>query len=326
MELQRRRFLRLAAGAASLPAISRIAAAQSSYPSRPVRLLVGYPAGGAADLLARLWGQRLSERLGQPFVVDNRPGAASNIATEAVVRAPADGHTLLVIGAFNAINATLYDKLNFNFIRDIAPVAGMLRAPLVMTVNSAFPARTVPEFIAYAKANPGKVNFASGGSGGPIHVAGELFKMLADIDMVHVPYRGETPAFTDLLGGQVQAMFPTVPASIQHIRTGKLRALAVTSATRAATLPDIPTVAEFVAGYEASAWFGIGTPSNTPAGIIETLNREINAGFNDPAMKARMIELGGAPLTGSSADLRKLITEETEKWAKVVRFSGARPS
>ena len=276
MKLPRRQFLHLAAGAAALPAVSRIAWAQA-YPTRPVRIIVGFAAGGAADIIARLIGQWLSERLGQPFVIENRPGAGSNIATEAVVRAPPDGYTLLLVGTANAINATLYDKLNFNFIRDIAPVAGIIRVPNVMVVNPSVPAKTVPEFIAYAKANPGKINMASGGIGTAAHVSGELFKMMAGVDMVHVPYRGAAPALTDLLGGQVQVMFASMPSSIEHIRAGKLRALAVTTATRSEALPDIPTVGEFVPGYEASAWYGVGAPKDTPAEIVDKLNKEINA-------------------------------------------------
>ena len=320
----RRQFLHLAAGAAALPAVSRIARAQT-YPTRPVRIIVGFPPGGAADIAARLMGQWLSERLGQPFVIENRPGAGSNIATEAVVRAPADGYTLLLVSTSNAINATLYDKLNFNFIRDIAPVAGIIRVPHVMEVNPSVPAKTVPEFIAYAKANPGKINMASAGIGAAPHVSGELFKMMTGVDMVHVPYRGAAPALTDLLGGQVQVMFDTMPSSIEYIRAGKLRALAVTTATRSEALPDIPTVGDFVPGYEASAWYGVGAPKNTPAEIVDKLNKEINAGLADPKMKARLADLGGTVLAGSPADFGKLIADETEKWAKVVKFAGIKP-
>jgi tripartite-type tricarboxylate transporter receptor subunit TctC len=324
MKLHRRTFLHLAAGAAALPAVSRIARAQA-YPSRPVRIVVGFAAGGGVDIVARLIGQWLSERLGQQFVIENRPGAATNIGTEAVVRSPADGYTLLVADASAAINATLYDKLNFNFIRDIAPVAGIIRVANVMEVNPSFPAKTVPEFIDYAKANPGKINFASGGNGAPPHVSGELFKMMTGVDIVHIPYRGLAPALTDLIGGQVQVMFGTMPPSIEYIRAGKLRALAVTTATRSAALPDIPTVGEFVPGYEASTWYGVGAPKNTPVEVIETLNKEINAAFADPKMKARLADLGGILLPGSPADFGKLIADETEKWAKVVKFSGAKP-
>jgi tripartite-type tricarboxylate transporter receptor subunit TctC len=324
VKLPRRRFLHLAAGAAALPAASRIARAQA-YPTRPVHFIVAFAAGGSNDIVARLIGQSLSERLGQPFIIENRAGAGSNIGTEVVVRAPPDGYMLLVVGAPNAINATLYEKLPFEFIRDIVPIASILRVPLVMEVNPSVPATTVPEFIAYAKANPGKVNMASGGIGGVTHVAGELFKMLAGVEMHHVPYRGEVPALTDLLGGQVQVMFPTVTSSIQYIRDGKLRPLAVTTTTRSDALPEVPTLGEFVPGYEASAWFGIGAPKNTPAAVIDRLNREINLALADPKMKARLADLGGTVLAGSPADFGKLIVDETEKWAKVVKLSGARP-
>jgi tripartite-type tricarboxylate transporter receptor subunit TctC len=319
MKLSRRRhFLHLAAGAAALPAVSRIAWAQT-YPTRPVRIVVGFPPGGGADITARLIGQWLSERLGQPFIIENRPGAGSNIATEAVVRAPADGYTLLLVGAFNAVNATLYDKLNFNFIRDVAPVATMYYAPNVMAVHPSFPAKTILEFIAYSKSNPGKVNMGSGTTGATMHMSGELFKIMAGIDMVPVPYRGAGPALTDLLAGQVQVSFPTMPASIEHIRTGKLRALAVTTAKRSDALPDIPTVGEFLPGYETSNWYGVGIPKNTPAEIIDKLNKEINTGLADPKMKARLADFGGTPLVGSPADFGKLIADETEKWGKVIR-------
>jgi tripartite-type tricarboxylate transporter receptor subunit TctC len=325
MKLSRRRhFLHLAAGAAALPAVSRIAWAQT-YPTRPVRIVVGFPPGGGADITARLIGQWLSERLGQPFIIENRPGAGSNIATEAVVRAPADGYTLLLVGAFNAVNATLYDKLNFNFIRDVAPVATMYYAPNVMAVHPSFPAKTILEFIAYSKSNPGKVNMGSGTTGATMHMSGELFKIMAGIDMVPVPYRGAGPALTDLLAGQVQVSFPTMPASIEHIRTGKLRALAVTTAKRSDALPDIPTVGEFLPGYEASNWYGVGIPKNTPAEIIDKLNKEINAGLADPKMKARLADLGGTPLPGSPAQFGKLIVDETEKWGKVIKFAGIKP-
>jgi tripartite-type tricarboxylate transporter receptor subunit TctC len=318
MKLPRRKFLRLAAGAATLPAVSRFAWAQA-YPTQPVRWIVPFPPGGPSDILARLMGQSLSERLGQPFVIENRPGAGSNIGTEAVVKAPADGHTLLLATAANAINATLYDKLSFNFMRDIAPVAGLIRGPNVVVVNASFPAKTVPEFIAYAKANPGKLNMASPGNGTTPHVAGELFKMMAGVNLVHVPYRGAAPALTDLLGGQVQVMFGTMPSSIDYIRDGKLRALAVTGATRSEELPDIPTVGEFVPGYESSTFYGVGAPQNTPAEIIDKLNKQINAGLADPKIKARLASLGGTALAGSPADFGKLIADETEKWAKVIR-------
>jgi tripartite-type tricarboxylate transporter receptor subunit TctC len=320
MKLPRRQFLHLAAGAAALPAASRFAWAQA-YPSRPVRIIVGQAAGSGSDIAARLLGQRLSERLGQPFIVENRVGAAGNLATEAVVRAPADGYMLLMINAGNAINATLYDKLNFNFIRDIAPVAGIFRVPQVMEVNPTFPAKTVPEFIAFAKANPGKVNMASAGIGSVHHVAGELFKFMTGVDMVHVPYRGTTPALTDLLAGQAQVMFDVTPSSTPHIRAGKLRALAVTTATRADVLPEIPVMGDFVPGYEASAWLGIGAPKDTPAAIVGTLNKEVNAGLADPIIKARIADLGGTVLALSPADFGKLIADDTEKWGKVVRFA-----
>jgi tripartite-type tricarboxylate transporter receptor subunit TctC len=324
MKLPRRKFLHLAAGAAALPAASRLARAQT-YPSRPVRIVVGFAPGGGADITARLIGQWLSERLGQPFIIDNRPGAGSNIATEAVVRAPADGYTLLLVGAFNAVNATLYDKLNFNFIRDIAPVATMYYVPNVMAVHPSFPAKTILEFIAYSKSNPGKVNMGSGTTGAAMHMSGELFKIMAGIDMVHVFYRGAGPTLTDLLAGQVQVSFPTMPASIEYIRAGRLRALAVTTATRSDALPDIPTVGEFLPGYEASAWYGVGAPRNTPAEIIEKLNREINSALADPRMKVRLAELGGTILAGSSDDFGKIIADETEKWGKVIRAANIKP-
>jgi tripartite-type tricarboxylate transporter receptor subunit TctC len=319
MKLPRRQFLHL--GAAALSAVSRIAWAQT-YPTRPVRIIVGFAAGGGTDIIARLIGQWLSERLGQPFVIENRPGAAGNIGTEAVVNSPPDGYTLILAGSPNTINATLYDKLNFNFIRDIAPVAGIVRFPLVMVVHPSVPAKTAPEFIAYAKANPGKISMASGGMGSGGHLSGELFKMMTGVNMVHVPYRGQAPALTDLLAGQVQVYFNSPPASIEYIKAGTLRALAVTTATRSDALPDIPTVAEFVPGYEASQWFGVGVSKNTPAAIVDKLNEEINAALADPKMKAKLADLGGTPLLGSSADFAKFIAEESEKWGKVVKFVG----
>ncbi len=324
MKLLRRQFLHLAAGAVALPAVSRIAMAQT-YPTRPVRWIVGYPPGGATDIAARLMGQWLSERLSQPFVIENRPGASGNIGTQAVVNAAPDGYTLLLVNAGNAINATLYEKLNFVFLRDITPVASIVRVPLVMQINPSVPAKTVPEFINYAKANPGKLNMASSGNGTPQHVSGELFKMMAGINMTHVPYRGSAPALTDLLGGHVQVMFDNMTSSLEYIRAGKLRPLAVTTATRSVALPDIPTVGDFVPGFEASAQFGLGAPRNTPVDVIEKLNKEINAGLADPKIKARLADFGGTVLALSPADFGKLIADETEKWGKVVKFSGAKP-
>jgi tripartite-type tricarboxylate transporter receptor subunit TctC len=322
--LPRRQFLHLIAGAAALPAVSRFAWAQT-YPSRPVRIIVGFAAGGPNDILARLIGQWLSERLGQPFVIENRPGAGSNIATEAVVRGPPDGYTLLLVGSPNAINATLYDNLNFNFIRDIAPVASLIRGALGMVVHPSVPAKTLPEFIAYAKANPGKFSYGSGGVGGITHITAELFKTMAGVNMVHVPYRGVAPALTDLLGGQVQVLFTNPAQWIQYVRTGKLRALAITTATRLEALPDIPTVGEFVPGYEASSIFGLGAPKNTPAEIIDKLNKEINAGLADSGFKARLASLDGTVLGGLPPDFGKLIADETEKWGKVIRAANIRP-
>jgi tripartite-type tricarboxylate transporter receptor subunit TctC len=324
MKLLRRSFLQLAAGAAALPVLSRTARAQA-YPTRPVRIIVGFTAGGAFDITARLIGQWLSERLSQPFIIENRPGASTNIATEAVVRAPADGHTLLLAGAVNAVNATLYEKLNFDFIRDVAPVAGVIRFPNIMEVNPSFAAKTIPEFIAYAKANPGKVSMASSGNGTSQHLSGELFKMMAGVNLIHVPYRGAPQAVTDLLSGQVQVSFDPLPASIEFVKSGKLRALAVTTAARSEALPNIPTVSEFVPGYEASGWNGVGAPKNTPVEIIQKLNREINAGLTDPGMRSRFGELGGMVLAGSPADFGKLIAEETEKWGKVIRAANIKP-
>jgi tripartite-type tricarboxylate transporter receptor subunit TctC len=324
MKPRRRQFLHLVAGVAVLPAISRFARAQT-YPTRPVRLIIGYPPGGSADMTARLMGQWLSERLGQTFVIESRPGAATNIATEAVVHAPPDGYTLLLVAPANAINVTLYEKLNYNFLHDIAPVAGLIRFPNVMEVNPSVPAKTVPEFIAYAKANPGKLNMASSGNGSTIHVSGELFKMMTGISMIHVPYRGGAPALTDMISGQVQVMFDNVPTSIEFIRAGKLRPLAVTTAQRSEVLPDLPTVADFVPGYEASAWYGVGAPKGTPAEIIDKLNSEINAILANPKTKSRFAELGASLIGGLPADFGKLVVEETDKWGKVVRFSGAKP-
>jgi tripartite-type tricarboxylate transporter receptor subunit TctC len=321
MKFPRRKFLYLAAGAAALPALSRIASAQT-YPTRPVRIVVGYAAGGSADIVARLIGQPLSERLGQQFIVENRLGAATNIATEAVVRAPPDGYTLLLVTPANAINATLYEKLNFNFIRDIAPVASIDREPTVMVVNSSFPAKTIPEFIAYAKDNPGKINMASPGIGSISHIAGELFKAMTGVNMIHVPYRGGAPATTDLLGGQVQVFFATLPVAGEYIKAGKLRALAVSSATRVEVLPDVPTMGEFVPGYDANSWYGIVAPKNTPVEIIDRLNREINTSLANPGLRARLADQGTMVSTGSPADFGKFIVDETEKWAKVVKFAG----
>ena len=325
MTLPRRHFLRLAAGAAALPASSRFGWAQS-YPSRPVRIIVGFAAGGGVDILARLMGQWLSERLGQPCIVENRPGAGTNIGTEAVVRAPPDGYTLLLVNAANAINVTFYEKLSFNFIRDIAPIASIMRQPIAMLVNPSVPAKSVPEFIAYAKANPGKVNMASAGTGAPSHLAGELFKLMAGVAMVDVPYRGVAPAMTDLLAGQVQVLFTSVISSIEYIRSGKLRPLAVTTATRSDVLPDIPAIGDFLPGYEASQWYGVGAPRNTPAGIVDMLNKGINSALDDRRMKARLQDLGGTVLAGSPAEFGKLIADETEKWGKVIRVGNIRPA
>ena len=318
MKLSRRQFRHLAAAAAALPLLAKTASAQA-YPARPVRWIVGYAPGGGNDIVARLMGQWFSERLGQPFVIENRPGAATNIAAELVVHAAPDGYTLLLVGQPNAINATLYETLNFNFIRDIAPVAGIMTVPNVMVINPSFPAQTVPEFIAYAKANPGKVNMASAGNGSAAHLAGELFMSMTGISMVHVPYRGQAPAIADVLAGQVQVLFATSPASMEHVKAGKLKALAVTTSVRAEALPDLPTVGDFVAGYEASAWYGVGAPQRTPAEIIERLNKETNAGLADPKLKVRLADLGGTLIPGSPADFGKLIADETEKWGKVIR-------
>jgi tripartite-type tricarboxylate transporter receptor subunit TctC len=317
--MRRREFFTLLGCAA----VSRIARAES-YPTRPVRLIVPFGSAGGTDIVARLIGQYLSERLGQTFIIENRPGAGGNLGIETVVRSPPDGYTLALVGAPSAINATLYDKLNFNFIRDIAPVAAIIRFPNVMVVNPSVPAKTLPEFIAYAKANPGKLNMASPGNGSTPHVTGELFKMMTGVNMVHVPYRSVAAVMTDMLSGRVQVYFGTTASSIEYIRAGTLRALAVTTAMRSETLPDIPTVAEFVPGYEASAWFGVGAPRKTPAEVIDKLNTEINASLADPKLKARLVDLGGTGLTGSPADFTRLIAEETLKWAKVVKFSGAK--
>jgi tripartite-type tricarboxylate transporter receptor subunit TctC len=324
MKLPRRNFLHLAAGAAALPAASRIARAQA-YPSRPVRVIVPFAAGGGSDITARLMGQWLSERLGQPFVIENRPGGAFNIGTEAVVKAPPDGYTLLLATTTNTINATLYDKLNFNFVRDIAPVATISRYTWVMVVHPSFPAKTVPEFIAYAKANPGKINIASGGIGSASHVSGELFRMMTGVNLVHVPYRGQALALADLLAAQVQVMFPAISSTIEYVRSGKLRALAVTTATRSDELPHIPTVAEFVPGYEGSGWNGFGSPKSTPTEVIDKLNREINTALADLKIKAQLVDLGATPFAGSPADFGKLIVDETEKWAKVIKSAGIKP-
>jgi tripartite-type tricarboxylate transporter receptor subunit TctC len=323
MKFPRRQFLQLAAAAAALPSVSPPASAEI-YPSRPVRVMVGFAAGQAIDIVTRIVTQSLSVRLGQQFIIENRPGAGGNIATEAVVRAPPDGYTLLAIGSNNMINATLYQSLGYDFIRDIAPVASVYRVPQVMEVNPSFPAKTVPEFIAYAKAHPGEISFASAGNGSVAHVTGELFKMMTGVNMLHVPYRGAPPALTDLIGGRVHVMFDNLPSSIEHIRAGRLRPLAVTSTARLQALPDIPTIGDFVAGFETSAWAGIGAPKNTPAEIIDALNREINAALAEPAVQARITDLGGLVLALSPSAYASLIAQETDKWAKVIKFSGAR--
>jgi len=323
MKLHRRQFLHLAGGAAALPTLSRMARAQD-YPSKPVRIILGFPPGGPSDLLARLMGQWLSDRLGQPFIIESRAGASGNIAAEAVIRAPADGHTLLLVVPGNATSDALFDKLNFNFIRDTAPVAAISHGPLIMAVNPAIPVQTVPEFIAYAKARSGQVNFASPGNGAVIHLCGELFQMMTGVAMVHVPYRGNAPAITDLIAGQVQMMFADAPSSIEHIKAGKLRALAVTTTARSEILPDVPTVSEFLPGFEAGNWFGIAAPKDTPVAIIDKLNREINAGLADPTVKARLLVLGATPFAGSPADFGKFIAAEAEKWTKVIRTAGVK--
>jgi len=320
----RRQFLKLAAVVAAAAAVPQLASALD-YPTRPVRIIAGFAAGGGVDVTARLIGQWLTDRLGQSFVIENRPGAGGNIGTEAVVNAAPDGYTLLLATVPNAVNASLYEKLSFNFIRDIVPVAGIIRVPMVILLNPSVPAATVAEFISYAKANPDKVNMASAGNGSAPHMAGELFKMMAGVNLVHVPYRGQGPALTDLLGGQVQVLFAATPGTTEYITTGKLRALAVTSASRADMLPELKTVADFVPGYEASQWYGIGVPRNTPVEIVDKLNKEINAAIADPAMKARFAAIGGEPLGGSPAEFGKLISEETEKWGRVVRAAGIKP-
>jgi tripartite-type tricarboxylate transporter receptor subunit TctC len=324
MTILRRRFLQLAAGAVAMPAVSRVAHAQA-YPNRPVRLIIGYTPGGSADITARLMSQWLSERLGQQFVVESRPGGGTNIATEAVVRAAPDGYTLLLVAPANAVNATLYEKLNFEFLRDIAPVASLIRFGNVMVVNPKVPAKTVPEFIAYAKANPGKINMASSGAGSTIHMSGELFKMMAGVDMVHVPYRGGAPALTDMIAGQVQVMFDNIPTSLQHVRTGALRGLAVTTTEPSELLPDLPVVADFLPNFEASAWYGIGAPKDTPVEIVRTLNREVNAILADPKVKTRFGELGATLIPGTPGEFYKLLANETDKWGKVVKFAGIKP-
>ena len=321
MKLRRRQFLYLAAGAAALPGVSRVAGAQG-YPARPVRVIVGFAPGQAIDIAMRIIAQRLSERLGQQFFIENRPGGGGNIATEAVVRSPPDGYTLLAIGSNNMINATLYQKLPYDFSH-IAPVASVYRVPQVMEVNPSFPAKTVPEFIAYAKARRNEISFASAGNGSVAHVTGELFKMVTGVNMLHVPYRGAPPALTDLIAGQVHVMFDNIPSSIEHIRAGRLRPLAVTAITRLEALPDVPPLGDFVPGFETSAWAGIGAPKNTPADIIDQLNREINAALADPTIKARFADLGGEVLPLSPTDYTRRMTEETDKWAKVIKFSGA---
>jgi tripartite-type tricarboxylate transporter receptor subunit TctC len=324
MKIRRRSFFRLTAGAAALPALPRFARAET-YPSRPIHLIIGYPPGGSADMTARLFGQWLSERLGQQFVVESRPGAGTNIATEAVIRAPADGYTLLLAAPANATNPALFAKLNFDFIRDSTPVAGLIRFPDVVVVNLSLPIHTIPELIAYAKANPGKLNYASSGVGSTLHVAGELFKMMTGADIVHVSYRGGAPALIDLMSGRVQLMFDNVPTSLQFIKAGKLRPLAVTSAERAAVLPELPVVADFVPGYEASAWYGLAAPKGTPSAIVEKLNREVNAILAQPDVKAQLADRGASLLPGSTSDFGRLIVDETAKWGKVIRFAGIKP-
>jgi len=324
MKVMRRNFLRLAASAAALPAMMHLSWAQA-YPSRPVRIVIGFPAGSGGDITMRLIGQWLSERLGQPFVIENRPGAANNIATESVAKAPPDGHTLLMVNPANTINATVYERLNFDFLRDIAPIATIYRQPLVLNVNLSVPVQAVPELIAYAKANPGKLNMASGGNGSGQHVAGELFKMMTGIEMLHVPYRGGVPAMTDLIAGQAQVMFELMNSSIGQIRAGKIRPLAVTTATRSEALPDMPPIGDFVPGYDVSSWLGVGAPRGTPLEIIDRLNKEIKAGLEDPKLKSRLADLGTTPFSLSPADFGKLLADETDKWANVVKFAGIKP-
>jgi tripartite-type tricarboxylate transporter receptor subunit TctC len=323
MTIQRRRFLKLAGAGLAIPAVTHLAHAQA-WPARQVRLIIGYPPGGSADITARLVAQWLTERLGQSVIVESRAGGGTNIATEAVINAPPDGYTLLLVAPANAINASLYEKLNHVFLRDIMPIAGLIRFPNVVVVNPSVPVNSIPELIAYAKANPGKLNMASSGNGSTIHVSGELFKMMTGVDMIHVPYRGGALALTDMIGGQVQVMFDNIPTAAEFVRSGKLRGLAVTGATRSEVLPELPTVAEFVPGYEATSWYGLGAPKGTPLEIIDKLNREVAAILTDPKLKARFLELGATPLTGSPADFGKLVADETEKWAKVVKFSGAK--
>jgi tripartite-type tricarboxylate transporter receptor subunit TctC len=321
MKFPRREFLQLAAGAAALSTIPRTANADT-YPSRPVRIIVGLAAGGGQDIVARLMGQWLSDRLGRQFIIENRPGASGNLALEAVANAAPDGYTLALLGVNNAINASLYNKPGFEFLRDIVPVAGIMRVPLVMVVHPSFPATTVPEFIAYAKANPGKINMGSGGNGTSIQVSGELFKLMTTVEMLHVPYRGGALALRDLVGGQIQVMFDTMPECIELVRAGTLRPLAVTTATRSPVLPDLPTIGDFLPGYESSAWYGFGAPHNMPAEIVDRLNQEINAGLADPKLKARLTDLGGTVIAGSPADFAKFVVDDAEKWAKVVKFAG----
>ena len=324
MKLPRRNFLHLAAGAVALSALTRIARAQT-YPSRPVRWIVGFTPAGGNDIVARLMGQWLTERLGQPFVIENRPGAGTNIAAEVVIHAPPDGYTLFLTNFANAVNASLYEKLNFNFMRDMAPVVGISRAPVIMAVHPSLPAKTVADFIAYAKTNPGKINMGSAGIGSAGHLAGELFQMMTGVKLIHVPYRGNAPALTDLIAGQVQLVFPSSASAIEYVKTGKVRGLAVTGAVRLDALPDLPTVADSVPGYEASSLYGIGVPRNTPADIVDKLNKEVNAALADPKLRTRLADLGGTPFGGTPADFGKLIAEETEKWAKVVEFAGIKP-
>ena len=321
MNLRRRQFFNLAAGAVAAPAIARRAFADA-YPSRPVRLVVGFTPAGGNDIIARLMGQWLTERLGQTFVIENRPGAGTNIAAEFVINSPPDGYTLFVTNLSNAINGTLYEKLNFDFMRDMLPVAGIAQAPAVFAINSSVPAKTVTEFIAHAKANPGRINMGSAGVGSTGHLAGELFKMMAGVNLIHVPYRGNAPALTDLIAGQIEELFPSLGSSIEYVKTGKLRALAVTGTTRSDAVPDLPTVAETLPGYEASSFYGIGAPRNTPAAVVEVLNNAVNAGLADPKLNARLTDLGSVPLPGPPATFGKLIADETEKWGKVIRFAG----